>query len=101
MKLAIRQSQTLDHAQLRRFLEVVVAGIIPAAHVHPGNVIATFVLSVRCRGLIPAVELLPDYGRETAIVKMRSAVPHAVGFANGNVIHLLGKMMVQAILPDV
>ena len=28
-------------------------------------------------------------------------MPHAIAFANGNVIHLLGKMVVQAVLPDV
>ena len=101
IEFAIRQSQTLNHAQLRRLLQVEVAGIIPAAHVHPRNVIAAFVLPVRCRSLIPAVELLPNHGRHTAIIQVRSAVPHAVAFANGDVIHLLRKVMVQAVLPDV
>ena len=28
-------------------------------------------------------------------------MPHAVAFANGNVIHLLGEVMIQTVLPDV
>ena len=101
IEFAIRQRQTLNHAQLRRLFEVEVAGIIPTAHVHPRNMIAAFVFPVRRRSLIPAVELLPDHGRQATIVQMRSAMPHAVGFANGNVIHLLRDVMVQAVLPDV
>ena len=100
IELAIRQGQTLDHTQLRRLLEVVVAGVIPAAHVHPGNVIATLVLAVRRLVLVPTVELLTNHGCHAAIIQVRSAVPHAVGFAHGDVIHLLGKVMIQAVLPD-
>ena len=62
--------------------------------------IASFVLPVRCRSLIPAVELFPNHGCQAAIVQVRSAMPHAVGFANRNVIHLLRNVMIQAVLPD-
>ncbi len=101
IEFAIRQSQTLNDAQLGRLLEIEIAGIVPAAHVHSRDVIAAFVLAVRCRSLIPAVELLADNGRQAAIVQVRGAVPYAVAFANGNVIHLHGDVMVQAVLPDV
>jgi len=62
---------------------------------------AAFELAVGCGSLIPVVELLPDDGGEAGIVQMRSAVPYAVTFANGNVIHLHRDVMVQAVLPDV
>jgi len=48
IEFAIRQSEVLNHSQLRGLLEVEVAGIVPAAHVHPRDVIAAFVLPVRC-----------------------------------------------------
>ena len=51
--------------------------------------------------LFHPVELLPDYRSHTTVIKMRSSVPHAVAFANGNVIHLRSNVMVQAVLPNV
>ena len=101
VEFAISQREALNHAQLRRLFEVEVAGIVPAAHVHPRDVIAAFVFPVgRCR-LVPAVELLPDHWRHAAIIEVRSAMPQAVAFANGNVIHLRSNVMVQAVLPNV
>jgi len=82
IEFAIRQSEALNYAQLRRLLEVEVARIVPAAHVHPRDVISAFVLPVGCCGLVPAVELLSNYWRHTAIIQVRSAMPHAVAFAN-------------------
>ena len=101
IEFAIGQSQALNRAQLCRFFEVEVAGVVPAAHVHSRNVIATLVIPVRCGCLIPSVELVSNYRRHAAIIQMRSAMPHAVAFANGNVIHLDGNVMIQAVLPDV
>ena len=101
LKSRIGKREALDDAELRGLFKVEVAGVIPAAHVHPGNVIAALVFSVGGGGLIPAVKLLSDDGRETTVIQMRSAVPHAVGFANGNVVHLFGDVVVQAVLPDV
>src|SRR5581483_8209996 len=86
VELAIGESETLDDAELRGFFEVEVAGVVPAADVHPGNVVAALVLAVGGCVLIPAIELLSDNGRHAAIVQVRSAMPHAVAFANGDVI---------------
>lgn len=50
---------------------------------------------------LPAADDALALERAKAIIKVRSSVPHAIAFANGNMIHLRGKVMVQAVLLDV
>ena len=94
-----RQRQTVDGVGLRFDAHVPVAGVMPAAAIEAGHVLAGLVVSQRRRTLHVAVEVVVVHRRHARVVEVAGAVPQAVLLHHLHVAHLRGQEVFERRLP--
>ena len=98
-ELFVGEREVLDHRVLGFRADVVVAGVVPAADVQSGNVLAGLKGRIGVRTQPCAVEMICVRRSLACVVEVRNAVPQTVAFAHGDVVHLNGEITVEAGLP--
>src|SRR5581483_4425552 len=85
---------------LRLDAQIVIAGVVPAAHIKPGDGIAGFHGTESGRPLNVAVEVVIVRGRHAGIVEMACSVPDTILFFHPHMAHLDGQKVFKDGLPN-
>jgi hypothetical protein len=95
------QREPVDRVGLGLDPEVVVAGVVPAAAVEAGHVLAGLEFRQRGRPLGVPVKMVVVHGRHERVVDVGEPVPDAVVVVHPHVAHLHGEEVLHRGLPHV
>ena len=78
---------------------IVVASVIPAAHIQTRDMLAGLILGICSRSLCVQVKMFMIDRRLQGIIKVGRTVPDAIRLVDQNMVHLHREIMVQSRMP--